>query len=732
MLAGIRDQPTWGDADGTRRVHALDAESVIKSVESHDTRTSTVRTCHREADGHTIHQIEVERKKRGGSGAVEIEWVKGHAGIKHQEKVDRAAARAAFRTTHAAPRFEEDNVNPFHLLYYECVVHPDVRKHVTRTMREARHTEWCGLKTQGRMARWLRTHPSENMPLNRKPAPNNTSRFYNKFVSEVLPTPYTKQRNKGMHNHECPICGAPKADLAHIVLDCTHERLEKRREELDASIRKLIINKRSTLSGEQQYFQHPIANVDQNKLYPYTNGIPEEGIGYHLEGLPESRLYRNSNTRANTITVTHPDTNSVKEYRPVRRVPTTTFWALVAWHQVTHSQMPRKRRAYDQRARDIWEAITRAKETSGEASVCYATGRELLDILADECKSSTELFCNILNTHLGFAQRRTLEAHAAFATRAGLNVDGLDETAYVHSVYGNPPYDGTTIEKTLNIAEGAAERPGFRAIYFIPLTDKRRQARMQHHTATILMEFPNDTVPFIPDAYWYGESGRKITRGTGCYKEKHTRLYLIMYESADLEDLPPINYDTLHTRLAEWYLPVLPKKHNNKETLQSTRVPMQYFDKVQSDEYRLPMSWRFWNRRVGHGAGYGRCSNSYEGAAMDSYSMKNAAVREVIGWDPMVSIAGALPGNFKEFLRKIANPADKVGDITKKVGHALREHGKNIYAEYNKLVKETESRGKTSDARDPTSGENETTQWGNQTLTNLCYYDQMRQDFDRL
>ena len=73
-----------------------------------------------------------------------------------------------------------------------------------------------------------------------------------------------------------------------------------------------------------------------------------------------------------------------------------------------------------------------------------------------------------------------------------------------------------------------------------------------------------------------------------------------------------------------------------------------------------------------------------------------------------------------------------MGDIAKKVGHALREHGKHIYAEYNKLVKETESRGNTSDAQDPAPDENDTTQWGNQKLTNLCYFDQMRQDFDRL
>ena len=137
------------------------------------------------------------------------------------------------------------------------------------------------------------------MPLNRKPITNQTSRFYNKFICEVLPTPYTKNRNKGILQQStdaCPLCEGPKADLAHIMLDCTHEDMKKRREILDVSIRKLIINKRNTLSGKQELFQHPTGTIDQNTLYPYTNGMPKEGIGYHLEGLPESRLYRQSNT----------------------------------------------------------------------------------------------------------------------------------------------------------------------------------------------------------------------------------------------------------------------------------------------------------------------------------------------------------------------------------------------------------------------------------------------------
>ena len=122
---------------------------------------------------------------------------------------------------------------------------------------------------------------------------------------------------------------------------------------------------------------------------------------------------------------------------------------------------------------------------------------------------------------------------------------------------------------------------------------------------------------------------------------------------------------------------------------------------------------------------------------MDSYSMQGAAVREVIEWDPMVSIAGALPGNFRNFLRAIGNPANKVGDIAKKVGHTLREHGKQIYTEYNKLVVDTERRKNTSSIQNsslssPPLEDDDNPLWGDNTLTNYCYFDQLRQDFDQI
>jgi hypothetical protein len=76
------------------------------------------------------------------------------------------------------------------------------------------------------------------------------------------------------------------------------------------------------------------------------------------------------------------------------------------------------------------------------------------------------------------------------------------------------------------------------------------------------MKFPNDTVPFIPDNYWYG--GKKVK---GCYKQKHTHMVLIMYESEDTGVLPPINYDTLLQKLAAWFINKTPVRNHVKEKL---------------------------------------------------------------------------------------------------------------------------------------------------------------------
>jgi hypothetical protein len=76
--------------------------------------------------------------------------------------------------------------------------------------------------------------------------------------------------------------------------------------------------------------------------------------------------------------------------------------------------------------------------------------------------------------------------------------------------YGNPPFDGNTKEKntiiqTINAAATASEnKDSFRAVFFLPLTDAKLNKRLEHPRSKLLMKFPDDSVPFIPDNYWRG------------------------------------------------------------------------------------------------------------------------------------------------------------------------------------------------------------------------------------
>ena len=128
-------------------------------------------------------------------------------------------------------------------------------------------------------------------------------------------------------------------------------------------------------------------------------------------------------------------------------------------------------------------------------------------------------------------------------------------------MYGNPPFDGNvrgknTIIETLDAAEKAStsrDEGSFRAVFFLPLTDSKLKGRLKYPRARLLVMFPDKSVPFFPDGYWYG--GKKPR---GCYQQKHTRTILITYESENIGVLQPTDNDTLQQKLAEIILSIRP------------------------------------------------------------------------------------------------------------------------------------------------------------------------------
>jgi len=97
------------------------------------------------------------------------------------------------------------------------------------------------------------------------------------------------------------------------------------------------------------------------------------------------------------------------------------------------------------------------------------------------------------------------------------------------------------------------KKVGFiRAVLLLPLTPLRLNQRLLHPNVKLLMKFPDDSVPFITANHWYGGSSSRI----GCYKQKHTHMTLLMYESTDFGLLKPVNMYSLHNKLASWFLQI--------------------------------------------------------------------------------------------------------------------------------------------------------------------------------
>jgi hypothetical protein len=63
---------------------------------------------------------------------------------------------------------------------------------------------------------------------------------------------------------------------------------------------------------------------------------------------------------------------------------------------------------------------------------------------------------------------------------------------------------------------------------------------------------------------------------------------LIKYENVKAEDeIKKITYETLYTKLANWYLNILPPQKRQIQTLKKTQVGMEFFQKI-NDNKNIP------------------------------------------------------------------------------------------------------------------------------------------------
>ena len=461
---GVRlAKDTLGDfkrtATGTRR-HACDNQGVMKTMSAPGRRTPRERV--RMQSRYALDDT--------GEVEVDYQWVKGHNGEWAQEKVDRHAARAAFRVNSVRPeRFPPRETTLFHLYFGHDLVGDDVRNHVRTVVGAYRFQEWCEKGGQGYFVRLAKRVGCKLPNATGEGMSRWATSFQLKYINDVLATPHREHVFSGNENDGddvCPLCGALRPDARHIILSCTHPRMVELREDMGGKLRSIVFRKEHVHAVVGQYTPHPIFDIPVAKLYPYAPDFPRElGInvlGLVREGLPEGRWYRKSKSVPGAITVHRPGDYTRPGQPRCVHVSPEAFWKLVAMHPVSHYATPMPRDVYEGRATDMFDAIRHASSGSGELEgdqtkqkMCWATHRDMLHILVEHVGARAEMFCNIMNTFHRFRSRRTLGAPRGYAIFNNFLEDGTDEGAYVGVVYANPPFDGqeggSTVAKTLDI-----------------------------------------------------------------------------------------------------------------------------------------------------------------------------------------------------------------------------------------------------------------------------------------
>ena len=274
-----------------------------------------------------------------------------------------------------------------------------------------------------------------------------------------------------------------------------------------------------------------------------------------------------------------------------------------------------------------------------------------------------------------------LKVHHAFERHGGLQLDGLVDEAYVGAVYGNPPFDGNltncdTINTTLDKAAMAANHTnGFRAVFFLPLTNAKIEERCRHPRAKLIMKFPNNSVSFIPDGHWYGGN-----KHAGCYNEKNTHMILIMYESTNIGSLKSIDQHTLESKLAAWYLHTTPNRTHTRENIKYTGIPIKHFHTILTKT--MSTDWKFWERTHNHNTTLENYHEQYIGSVHDSPLLNKSPIKDIIQWDRKIAHMGYMPDTFKDFLNIMGIPKAKTTQTENNICNIMKKHTYQMFKTY--------------------------------------------------
>jgi hypothetical protein len=242
----------------------------------------------------------------------------------------------------------------------------------------------------------------------------------------------------------------------------------------------------------------------------------------------------------------------------------------------------------------------------------------------------------------------------------------------------------------------SVDQESFRAFCFVPLTDAKLRERLLHPQAKLLMRFPVDSVPFIPDGYWYGKRKKSV----GCYRQKNTNMVLLMYESVIKGHLPPLE-DEFFQSLASWFMSVSPDKHHNKNSLQFTGIPMRFYENVRTQIF--PEEWKLWQVDLTKTTPVNDTypsRNQYVGAIQDGKHIGASPFSDIIGWDRVATHLGLLPDSFRLFLSDVGIPYSQLSTVHDSFINIMREHSYKLFKLYWSLQRQVLLNGEQS--QDPT------------------------------
>ena len=193
------------------------------------------------------------------------------------------------------------------------------------------------------------------------------------------------------------------------------------------------------------------------------------------------------------------------------------------------------------------------------------------------------------------------------------------------------------------------------------------------------MRFPTGTVPFIHPDHWKGNAPRNGGLKKH-YVEKNTCMVLVMFESANLGELAPVNYHELEAKLADWHMSVMPKHKRCASTYLATGINVSKY-KV----WEYPDEMRVWEASRGKSAG----RLKYAGAMFDANALGETPGLDVVKWDSNLALMGVFPDSFPNFLRSMGHRADKIGPLTRKLALLFRNYLRRAYWAYTALIKAT-------------------------------------------